>query len=78
MLRCRTGCRKGLAKAEEWQLQKDAIPGVLVLVLLVLFLFEDAHWSDPSSVELLDAVIERVPDLPVLLVVSFRSEFVAP
>ena len=44
----------------------------------VLLLFEDAHWSDPSSVELLDAVIEQVPDLPVLLVVSFRPEFVAP
>jgi class 3 adenylate cyclase/predicted ATPase len=44
----------------------------------VLMLFEDAHWSDPSSVELLEAVIEQVPELPVLLVVSFRPEFVAP
>ncbi len=44
----------------------------------VLFLFEDAHWSDPSSIELLDAVIEQVPDLPVLLIVSFRPEFAAP
>jgi AAA ATPase domain/Adenylate and Guanylate cyclase catalytic domain len=44
----------------------------------ILMLFEDAHWSDPSSVELLEAVIEQVPDLPVLLVVSFRPEFVAP
>ena len=44
----------------------------------MLLLFEDAHWSDPSSVELLDAVIEQVPDLPVLLVISFRPEFVAP
>jgi class 3 adenylate cyclase/predicted ATPase len=44
----------------------------------VLFLFEDAHWSDPSSIELLDAVIEQVPELPVLVVVSFRPEFAAP
>jgi predicted ATPase len=44
----------------------------------VLLLFEDAHWADPSSVELLDAVIELVPHLPVLLVVSFRPEFEAP
>jgi class 3 adenylate cyclase len=43
-----------------------------------LILFEDAHWLDPTSVELLDAVIEQVPDLPVLLVVSFRPEFAAP
>ena len=44
----------------------------------VLILFEDAHWSDPTSIELLDAVIEQVPALPVLLVVSFRPDFVAP
>ena len=44
----------------------------------VLILFEDAHWSDPTSIELLDAVIEQVPALPVLLIVSYRPEFVAP
>lgn len=44
----------------------------------VLLLFEDAHWSDPSSTEFLDAVIEKVPALPVLLVISFRPEFVPP
>jgi class 3 adenylate cyclase/predicted ATPase len=44
----------------------------------VLMLFEDAHWSDPTSIELLDAVVERVPALPVLLVVSYRPDFVAP
>ena len=43
----------------------------------VLILFEDAHWADPTSIELLDAVIEQVPDLPVLLMVSFRPEFAA-
>jgi hypothetical protein len=41
----------------------------------VLFLFEDAHWSDPTSLELLDAVVERVPALPVLAVISFRPDF---
>jgi class 3 adenylate cyclase/predicted ATPase len=44
----------------------------------VLFLFEDAHWSDPSSIELLDVVVEQVPALPLLVVVSFRPEFAAP
>ena len=38
-------------------------------------LFEDAHWSDPTSIELLDALIEQVPELPVLLIISFRPEF---
>lgn len=44
----------------------------------VLILFEDAHWSDPTSLELLDAVIEQAPALPVLLVVSFRPDFSPP
>jgi predicted ATPase len=44
----------------------------------VLMLFEDAHWSDPSSMELLEAVVGQVPDLPALIVVSYRPEFVAP
>ena len=44
----------------------------------VLMLFEDVHWIDPSSRELLDLVIERVPHLPVLLLVTFRPEFQPP
>ncbi|SUS05938.1 SAM domain (Sterile alpha motif) [uncultured Defluviicoccus sp.] len=44
----------------------------------VLMLFEDVHWIDPSSRELLDLVIERVPSLPVLLLVTFRPEFQPP
>ena len=34
----------------------------------VLMLFEDAHWSDPTSLEFLDLIIDRVPALPVLLI----------
>src|SRR5260370_42152585 len=37
-------------------------------------LFEDAHWADPSSRELMDRVIERVPHLSVLLIITFRPE----
>jgi class 3 adenylate cyclase/tetratricopeptide (TPR) repeat protein len=44
----------------------------------VLLLFEDAHWSDPTSLELLDLIIDRVPALRVLLIVTFRPEFTAP
>src|SRR5260370_30807366 len=36
--------------------------------------FEDAHWIDPSSRELLDLIFDRVPGLDVLLVVPFRPE----
>jgi class 3 adenylate cyclase/predicted ATPase len=44
----------------------------------VLMVFEDAHWMDPTSRELLDLTVERVRSLPVLLVVTFRPEFQPP
>ena len=40
--------------------------------------FDDLHWIDPSSRELLDRVIERVADWPVLLLAMFRPEFQPP
>jgi class 3 adenylate cyclase/predicted ATPase len=44
----------------------------------VLMLFEDAHWADATSLELLNLAIERVRRLPVLLLITFRPEFEAP
>jgi class 3 adenylate cyclase/predicted ATPase len=44
----------------------------------VLMVFEDLHWLDPSSRELLDRIIKRVPGLPVLLIATFRPEFAPP
>jgi class 3 adenylate cyclase/tetratricopeptide (TPR) repeat protein len=44
----------------------------------VLMLFEDAHWADATSLELLNLAIERVRRLPVLLLITFRPEFDAP
>jgi class 3 adenylate cyclase/predicted ATPase len=41
----------------------------------ILFVFEDAHWVDPSSRELLDLMLERARRLPVLLIITFRPEF---
>jgi predicted ATPase len=41
----------------------------------VLIVFEDAHWMDPTSRELLEMIVERVPGLPVLLIITFRPEF---
>src|SRR5215470_17694194 len=41
----------------------------------VLIIFEDAHWIDPTSRELLDLTVERVRNLPVLMLVTFRPEF---
>jgi class 3 adenylate cyclase/tetratricopeptide (TPR) repeat protein len=44
----------------------------------VLLVYEDVHWIDPTSRELLDMTVERVAGLPVLLVISFRPEFLPP
>ena len=41
----------------------------------VLMVFEDAHWIDPTSRELLDLRVDLVAGLPVLLIVTFRPEF---
>jgi class 3 adenylate cyclase/predicted ATPase len=41
----------------------------------VVMVFEDAHWIDPTSRELLDLTVDRVRSLPVLLIVTFRPEF---
>jgi tetratricopeptide (TPR) repeat protein len=44
----------------------------------VLMVFDDIHWIDPSSRELLDRTIELVADWPVLLLAMFRPEFQPP
>jgi class 3 adenylate cyclase/predicted ATPase len=41
----------------------------------LLAVFEDTHWIDPTSRELLEMTVEHVPRLPVLFVVTFRREF---
>ena len=42
----------------------------------VLMIAEDAHWFDPTSLEWFDLVVDRIDHLPILLVVTFRPEFV--
>jgi class 3 adenylate cyclase/tetratricopeptide (TPR) repeat protein len=42
----------------------------------VIMIVEDAHWLDPSTNDFLDRVVDILPDLPVLLLVTTRPEFV--
>jgi class 3 adenylate cyclase/tetratricopeptide (TPR) repeat protein len=44
----------------------------------VLMIFEDAHWIDPTSLEVLDLVVQRIARLHALLLITFRPEFKAP
>ena len=41
----------------------------------LLIVFEDAHWIDPTSLDLLDAMVARAANLPVLLLIAVRPEF---
>jgi len=44
----------------------------------VLMIFEDAHWSDPTSLEALGRAVDRIRTLGVLLIVTYRPEFEPP
>jgi class 3 adenylate cyclase len=44
----------------------------------VLALLEDAHWIDPTSLDVFGRLVDRLPSLRALLVVTFRPEFAAP
>ena len=46
--------------------------------LPILAVFEDVHWIDPTSLELLDRTIVALERLPVLLLVTARPDFEAP
>ena len=41
----------------------------------VLMILEDAHWSDPSTLEMLGRTVKIIATLPVLFVVTYRPEF---
>jgi DNA-binding winged helix-turn-helix (wHTH) protein/tetratricopeptide (TPR) repeat protein len=44
----------------------------------VLIVLEDAHWIDPTTLELFDVLVERIRALPVLLIITYRPEFTPP
>lgn len=64
------------------QKQKAETIGVLIRLLELeadrgpaLMIFEDAHWIDPSSQEVLDALVSRVQPLHLLCLITCRPEF---
>ena len=42
------------------------------------FVFEDVHWADPTSIDVITAVIERIAKLPTLLLLTSRRDFRPP
>jgi class 3 adenylate cyclase/predicted ATPase len=57
--------------------QADQLDG-LAAAQPVLLVCEDAHWIDPTTHELVGLAVERVPWLPILLLITFRLEFSPP
>src|SRR5207247_3748352 len=55
----------------------DQIEGLARRQPILLF-FEDAQWADATSLELLDLTVERVRQLPVLVLFTFRPDFEPP
>ena len=44
----------------------------------VLMIFEDVHWVDPTSLELLGRTVDQLKTLGVLLIIAYRPEFEPP
>ena len=44
----------------------------------ILMVFEDVHWSDPTTREALDILVDRASSLRVLTILTFRPEFIPP
>ncbi len=65
--------------------QKEQISAFLLKILKsfaaqqpVLFIVEDLHWIDPSTLELLTQFVEQTEKTPVLALFTARSEFAPP
>jgi len=41
----------------------------------VLFIVEDLHWTDPTTLELLNLVVEQIPTTSILMVLTCRPHF---
>jgi predicted ATPase len=44
----------------------------------VLMIVEDAHWVDPTSLEVFGRTVDQIKMIPALLIVTFRPQFNAP
>ena len=61
-------------KSKTLQVLRDQLVG-LAERQPVLLIFEDIHWIDPTSLELLDLLIQQIETIPVLTILTCRPEF---
>ena len=55
---------------------QPTVGAMMTLRAPLLMMLEDAHWIDPTSLDLTQRMVEMTRDLPVLYVITFRPEFV--
>lgn len=73
--------RSGLAALTPQQIKNRTLNKLLEMILSfsaqrpTLCIFEDVHWIDPSTLELLELAISRIDRARIMLVVSYRPEF---
>lgn len=76
--------RYGALQMTPQRQKEDTIALLVDLVATVasrlptVVLFEDVHWADPTSVEVLGALIDRAEKLPLLVLLTYRPEFQPP
>jgi predicted ATPase/class 3 adenylate cyclase len=63
--------QKTLDLLSHWVVARAATQPVLIIV-------EDLHWADPSTLELLSLVFDRQPTARILIVLTFRPDFIPP
>ena len=70
-----------LTPQQQKQQTQDAIIGITMEVAErqpFLQLWEDQHWADPSTLELIGLLIEQAPTASLLMVLTARPDFVPP
>jgi class 3 adenylate cyclase/predicted ATPase len=65
--------------------QKQKTLQTLLTILLrraaqqpVVFVMEDLHWVDPSTLEFLNLVVDQGPTARILTLLTFRADFISP
>jgi class 3 adenylate cyclase len=70
-----------LTPQQQRQQTQDALVGWLLEEAErhpTLAMWEDLHWADPSTLEILGSVLEQTPTVPMLHVLTYRPAFTPP
>jgi class 3 adenylate cyclase/predicted ATPase len=71
----------GLTPQQEKQQTQDALVAWLLEEAErrpMLVVYEDLHWADPSTIEIIGLLVDQVPTVPILILLIFRPQFLPP